>query len=151
MNLATPCKDWTGPKDKDGYGLSSFKNKTTRTHRIAWMKEVGEIPPGLCVLHKCDNRACHNVEHLFLGTQQDNLRDMTEKGRRGTRSPSGELAAKAKLTWEQAQKIRADSRSAYVVAPEYGISTTTVYEIRSGKRWRHGNGHMRNGTFIPAQ
>lgn len=151
MALATPCKEWTGTKDKDGYGLGKYMGRMARTHRIAWMEEVGPIPPGLCVLHKCDNRACRNVEHLFLGTQQDNLRDMTEKGRRGTRAPAGELQARAKLTWAQVQQIRADTRTAKLIAADYGVSPTQIWSIKNHKTWKNGNGHMRNGTFIPAE
>jgi hypothetical protein len=146
----TPCKEWTGRKDKDGYGVKSCRDHDERLHRLAWVEVHGQIPRGMCVLHRCDNRACHNVEHLFLGTRADNMRDMTAKGRRKARSPTGELAARAKLTLAQVEAIRSDPRPPVVVAREYGISGTNVRGIKKGLIWRRGNGYYGAGVFAPA-
>lgn len=145
----TPCHEWVGRKDKDGYGLvADPPYRDIRVHRRAWREANGPIPPGMCVLHKCDNRACHNVEHLFLGTQADNMRDMAAKGRRRANSPVGEKNANAKITWEQAKAIRSDPRRQKDIAAEYGVSAERVYAIKSGKSWKHGNGYMRDGQFV---
>ena len=72
---------WTAYKDKDGYGLASVDNKTVRTHRVSYEMNHGPIPEGMYVLHKCDNPSCINPEHLFAGTQRDNVLDMRSKGR----------------------------------------------------------------------
>lgn len=117
-------------------------------HRLAWEALRGQIPRGLSVLHKCDNRACWNVEHLFLGTQAENMKDMTAKGRRKARSPVGELAATSKLTLAQVEAIRRDTRTGSVIAQEYGVSSTNIYNIRRGLIWRHGNGHYGDGVFV---
>ena len=80
--MKTKCVEFTGTKDKDGYGqLSTTKLGTRKAHRWAWMEVNGPIPKGLCVCHKCDNPSCINPDHLFLGTVKDNAKDRDKKGR----------------------------------------------------------------------
>ena len=82
-----PCAVWMASCDGNGYGQFTLGSKTNdsrrphRAHRVAWTIERGPIPPGLCVLHRCDNRRCVRVDHLFIGTVADNHRDMSAKGR----------------------------------------------------------------------
>ena len=79
---AGSCWIWVGTTNRDGYGNIGIDNKKTAlTHRVAWMVTHGPIPVDLCVLHRCDNPRCVNPDHLFLGTQADNMRDMMLKGR----------------------------------------------------------------------
>lgn len=73
------CIVWDGAI-RDGYGLISYNNKITSVHRLRWILTYGEISDGQQVLHKCDNRRCFRIEHLFLGTQADNLNDAINKG-----------------------------------------------------------------------
>ncbi len=77
------CWLWKGVKNEDGYGLLYYKKilKNISTHRASWIIHNGEIPEGLCVLHKCDNPSCVNPKHLFLGTNQDNCNDKMLKKR----------------------------------------------------------------------
>ena len=64
-----------------GYGRTTYKGKNWTTHRLMYYLTKGKIPQKMCVLHKCDNPLCINPEHLFLGTQGDNMRDMHQKKR----------------------------------------------------------------------
>lgn len=75
------CWEWTGAMGDYGYGIILYKGKRFAAHRLSWIVRVGEIPEGMCVLHKCDNKQCTKPSHLFLGTQADNMRDCYSKGR----------------------------------------------------------------------
>jgi hypothetical protein len=79
------CIEWTGSKDRNGYGKQKRYNRTHYVHRIAWADwndtEYDNIPTGMCVCHTCDNPSCYNVEHLFLATHAENMADKANKGR----------------------------------------------------------------------
>ena len=76
------CIEWQGATVR-GYGCLRIPHKTLYAHRVSWETSIGPIPEGLHVLHRCDNRLCVNPKHLFLGTHQDNMNDMSRKGRTG--------------------------------------------------------------------
>jgi hypothetical protein len=82
------CWPWLRRKDRKGYGQLFFTRDNEKAHRVAFQVTNGPIPSGFCVLHHCDNPICCNPDHLFLGTQLDNIKDMAEKGR-GRNSMSG--------------------------------------------------------------
>jgi hypothetical protein len=75
------CWVITGHHNRDGYGVLSVDGNMQLAHRLVWVYTFGPIPPGMCVLHRCDNPPCCNPDDLFLGTQADNMRDMAAKGR----------------------------------------------------------------------
>lgn len=76
------CWHFIGSLSKTGYGVVGLNGKVIGAHRAAWILTNGEVPDGLFVCHKCDNRRCINPDHLFLGTAKDNTQDMISKGRR---------------------------------------------------------------------
>lgn len=102
------CWEWqAGFYSGSHYGAFNFRGQNTNAHRAAWIFTHGEIEnKDIFVLHKCDNRKCVNPNHLFLGTQQDNMVDMTQKHRHPTLFRSGESHPGAILTTEQVSKIR---------------------------------------------
>lgn len=75
------CWEFMGGKTHDGYGRYRVGKEIQMAHRISWIELVGPIPNDMFVLHKCDNPSCCNPAHLFLGTHDDNMKDMIEKGR----------------------------------------------------------------------
>ena len=111
-----------------------MNGKVHDAHRVAYEMYVSKIPDSLCVLHKCDIKSCVNPKHLFLGTQAQNLNDMTAKGRR--KCGRGEGSGAAKLTAEQVVMIRADKRSTRAIAPDYGVGKSTISAVKSGASWR---------------
>lgn len=82
------CHEFIGFKNRHGYGQIGVGSKLKLTHRLAWELAFGLIPDGLWVLHKCDNPPCCNVDHLWLGTQAENVADMIAKGRQGINAQS---------------------------------------------------------------
>lgn len=76
-----PCKLWTGAKNRKGYGQKRIVGKLWIVSRLTYTLERGEIPAGFCVLHKCDTPCCYEIDHLFLGTNQQNVDDKMAKGR----------------------------------------------------------------------
>lgn len=100
------CWEWQGAKLK-GYGQLTMGNRRWLAHRLAWIFTNGEIPDALWVLHKCDNPPCVRPDHLFLGTQFDNMADAASKGRMPGPGLCGENVATAKLTEQDVREIRA--------------------------------------------
>lgn len=127
-----PCWIWTA-----GVGISNGYGRINRggdigpeyTHRISWELNVGPIPDGMHVLHKCDVRRCVRPDHLFLGTNDDNVADMNAKGRR--------VSAMQRLSDAEIVDIRslvAFGADRKVVAREFGISREHVRDVVSGRR-----------------
>lgn len=107
------CWEWTGAKSDRGYGHLMMDRKTFYVHRLVYEMAVGPIPEGFQVCHRCDNRICCRPEHLFTGTNQDNIDDMVRKGRstRGRKTKPefirrGERNPATKFTDDQIQSMR---------------------------------------------
>jgi hypothetical protein len=137
------CIEWDGAVTKQGYGLCRTKStgrKLLLTHRAVWEENFGTIPEGLHVCHRCDNPPCINPEHLFLGTNDDNRRDMTRKRRTLLCTGPGEKNPNARLTDPQVLAIRDRLARGGVgnrLAKEYGVSAKMIYLIRDRRAWSH--------------
>lgn len=115
------CLEFQGFLNNRGYGQIGVNGGLMYAHRVAWIAAHGSIPSGLFVCHTCDNRRCCNVEHLFLGTQLDNMQDMIQKGR--DRHPRGEANPRSRISDLEIQEMRAAyaaGESAYSIARRFG-------------------------------
>ena len=133
------CWNWLGGKWSNGYGRirNGLKGRLL-AHRVSYEIHIGPISDGLWVLHKCDNRACVNPEHLFLGTNLDNIRDMIAKRRNSPPPhPRGEENVQSKLTSDQVRQIRIDGRTERDIAKSFGVSKSLIGPIKHRKIWRH--------------
>ena len=129
------CIAWLGCKTSKGYGVLRIAGRgavRTVAHRIAWVLRHGDIAPKILVLHRCDNPACVNPEHLFLGTALENTQDMVSKGRQSwrNRTPWQKLHAAdvAKI-----RELRASGHTQQFVADQIGISRPMISMIERGK------------------
>lgn len=131
------CWEWQANIAR-GYGTFQFNGKPWRAHRFSWMIENGEIPKGLCICHHCDNKACVNPSHLFIGTMKDNMQDAVNKGRMA----NGENHGNSKLTKEKVLSIREDyqyhgKENQVTLAEKYGVNHTTIRNIIIRKSWKN--------------
>ena len=155
------CWLWTGPRFNHGYGMVTFGGiRNGLAHRVSFLIHNDQIPEGMWVLHRCDNRLCVNPAHLYAGTQQDNMRDMIERRRyygwvrpeavargdkhgsrtRPERVARGERVASAKLSERSVLEIRrlaAAGGSQKQIAQQFGVHVNTVRYIVRRKLWKH--------------
>ena len=134
------CWEWTASKFL-GYGKFRLNGKLERAHRVSYLLLIDEIPDGMHVLHKCDNRACVNPDHLFLGTNSDNVADRETKGRGAAQNRRGENHPLNKLKENDVRTIRRryaeGDVSTYELAEEFRVWNTTIGAIINRKTWRH--------------
>lgn len=129
------CMLWKGATNKDGYGNLLWRGRYHKAHRLSWEIANGPIPAGLRACHACDNPPCCNPDHLFLGTQTENIADMDRKKRR--RPAYGEANTNAKLTPEIIREIRASRMFQKDIAALYGVTQSLVSAIKRRAIWTH--------------
>lgn len=123
------CWLWMGAlSKKDGYGtFRAGQRKQLKAHRVMFELNYGKIPGGQEVCHSCDVPSCVNPEHLFLGTHLENMQDCVNKRRHGS----------IKLTHHEISQIRNafGKQTQRQIARDFGVSDSTISEIKTGKRW----------------
>lgn len=144
------CWNWTASlktvNKVGGYGQFKFRGIMERAHRVSWILHRGEIPDGMCILHKCiGNGLCVNPDHLYVGTKAQNNDDRKKQGRNGDHK--GDLNGRAKVTKEMVVEMRSlmiDTSERRVpnrfyddIAARYGVSVSTAKQIMNGYTWKH--------------
>lgn len=161
IKIENGCWIYTGPTNWHGYGKTTFKGKTERVHRISYLIFKGPLKKGKIVCHSCDNKLCINPEHLWLGTYKENMQDALKKGRmkkpflgkkhtqetltlmqKNRRKPDkrGEKHHRNKLKNEDVFEIRKMLQDGFTqseIADKYKVDSSTISNIKSGKRWSH--------------
>jgi HNH endonuclease/CENP-B-like protein len=149
VTIADSCWLWTGATTPFGYGVLSTgtwmyarRYQQILAHRASWILHYGPVPIGLQVLHHCDNPPCCRPDHLWIGTQKENMHDMIKKGRHFTQGLPQNRAGEnpqAKLTGQQVAQIRRlrGTHSERAIAKMFGIHRSTVNRITANKRWSY--------------
>jgi len=118
LNADTGCIEWTGGKQTAGYGALNIGGEVLSTHRLSYEVNVGPIPEGMFVCHRCDNPSCVNPEHLFIGTNADNMEDMQAKGRAAWAKKKMPQEVREKIKLAMASKVRTSSEKQRKAASE---------------------------------
>jgi len=129
-NTDNGCWEWSGCKDRKGYGEFRIFGDNYQAHRIAYMLANGGIPSNISVCHKCDNPKCCNPDHLFAGTNRDNMIDLLLKGKK----PDTKLNPQSVKSIREAFKngvSRAELRQ------KYNISATCLNSLLRGEKWAY--------------
>lgn len=136
------CLIWIGGKtvNKIPYGMFYVEGKMVLAHRFSYEYHKGKIPKGLQVCHSCDKSLCVNPNHLWVGTQKQNVQDMIKKGRRVVGDNRGEKHGRSKLTWDAVHKIRHLYKRRIVtqkyLANKFGITRGNIGFILKEKTWK---------------
>lgn len=131
----TGCWLWTGATDAGGYGRFGVDGVNCKAHRVSlFLYRAGSLKDARVACHKCDTPACVNPDHVYLGTQKDNVADLRRRQR--SNYARGARVNTAKLTAEQVAEIRRDGRSCAIAnAAKYGVHFSTIYRLLRDETW----------------
>lgn len=133
------CWMWIGSLDKKGYGRFMHDGRCALAHRVSYYLAYGGIPGGLHVLHTCDNPGCVNPDHLWLGTNLDNVLDSSKKKRRHTPRNQGGSNPSSKVSEKDIEEIKDRLSQGFTqveVAQEYGLSKASLSRIANNQAWK---------------
>lgn len=132
------CWEWNRYRMPCGYGRIRHEGSMELAHRLSYRAFNGDIPDGMVVRHKCDNKCCVNPEHLEIGTQKDNVHDAISRGNfshlehsRGSAHPT------SKLTEDNVLEILNSNDTQRALATRYGVSFQLISQIKRGIIWQH--------------
>ena len=125
------CWPWLASFNTSGYGQIKTLGRTQLAHRVMYALEHGAIPPGMCIIHWCDERSCCNPDHLRLGTPQDNVADMVRRGRSMKGKPRTQNSPE--IVRELRRRHEEDGIPGIQLADEFELDTATVYNILNGR------------------
>lgn len=131
------CWEWVKHK-KNGYGITVLQGKHEQAHRASWKVFIGEIPDGMQINHRCHNRSCINPDHLYVGTQKQNMADMYNSGR--DNHPIGSKCGNSKLDEDSVSLIKIMINSGIKnqeIADTFKVSRACIQFIRIGRTWNH--------------
>jgi hypothetical protein len=140
VNKTATCWLWMGSKTTTGYGSFGIsRGRIEKAHRVSWELHFGSIPQGMMVCHHCDVPLCVRPDHLFLGTQSDNMCDSRDKGRLYKPDVRGEKHGKSKLKEIEVVEIftNPSGESTRNLATRFGVAFATIWDIKKGRRWNH--------------
>jgi len=130
------CWEWQAAIADTGYGLIRFNGKSTGAHRVSYLHFVGDIPDGLWVLHRCDNRRCVNYHHFFLGDREANRADMISKNRQ----PHGDDHWNSKIPVRDVPRIFTLRKAGMIqkeIGAMFGVGADQICRILNGERRQH--------------
>lgn len=130
---ANGCREWNGNKTK-GYGTMWWDGRVQGAHRLSYIANVGPIPNGAQVCHRCDNPGCIEPAHLFLGDHAANAADKVLKGRQSR--CLGAANGRAKLSAEEVDQIRQTTSGQRGLSARFGVNRTQIARIRNGLAWK---------------
>ena len=139
INPESECWEWQKAILANGYGIGWFWSKHWKAHRLSYTAFVEIIPEGLVICHKCDNKVCVNPDHLFTGTQLDNVLDREKKGRGAKGEDNGNSILNEPDVLEIKQRL-ANGEKGISIAKDFNVQPAAISKIKCGRSWKSTGG-----------